>query len=158
MRPRISIRGCFRRSVGPSVRWSVGWMVGWSVTRFFSMPKMNGFLYKNHWDGPTLTLLSVLGVLNVLNLLNVLNVLYVLNGLNVLTVPNVPKDACLALFSYYQGRACTFRCIQNIFQTKNQKRFFPSTWECSLSMISLTSFLSKLYIYLFYIAQPRQHR
>ncbi len=41
------------------------------------MPKINGFLYENHWAGPTLTLVNVLDVLNVLNMLNVMNVLYI---------------------------------------------------------------------------------
>ena len=53
---------------------------------------MNHFLYENHWDSPTLTLLNVLGVLGVPNVLNVLNVLGMLN---------IPKDAsssCWASF------------------------------------------------------------
>ena len=40
---------------------------------------MNHFLYENHWDSPTLTLLNVLGVLGVPNALNVLHVVHVLN-------------------------------------------------------------------------------
>ena len=32
-----------------------------------------GFLYKDYWGGPTLTLLNVLGVLDVLDVLNKLN-------------------------------------------------------------------------------------
>ena len=48
-------------SVCPSDGPSDGWM--------FGNPKMNGFLYENHWGGPFLTLLNVLGVLTVLNVL-----------------------------------------------------------------------------------------
>ena len=49
---------------------------------FFQTLKMSRFLYENHWDSPTLTLLNMLGVLGVLNVLNVLNVLYVLHVLH----------------------------------------------------------------------------
>ena len=34
------------------------------------MLKMSGFLHKNHWDSPTLTLVNVFGVLGYLNVLN----------------------------------------------------------------------------------------
>ena len=65
---------------------SVGRMVRWSVTCLYFLLKVkNGFLYKNHRGGPTLTFLNLLGVLNVLNVLN------------------TPKDAslvCWALFSF----------------------------------------------------------
>ena len=47
------------------------------------MPKMDIFLYDNHWGSSTLTLL---------------NVLIDLNGLNVLNVPKDPSLACWALF------------------------------------------------------------
>ena len=59
-------------------------MVGWSVTRFWT--EMSRFLYKNHRDSPTLTLLNVLGVLGVLNVLNVLN---------------MPMDASLACWAFF---------------------------------------------------------
>ena len=57
------------------------------------MLKMSRFLYENHWDSPTLTLLNVLGVLGVLNVLNVLDVLHVLHVLN------IPMDASLACWA-----------------------------------------------------------
>ncbi len=57
---------------------------------FFKRPIMNQFLYENHWDSPTLTLLNVLGVLGVPNALNVLHVLHVLN---------MPMDASLACWA-----------------------------------------------------------
>ena len=66
MRPRISITG----SVRPSVRPSDGQSDGWSVTRFFLMLKMSGFLHENHWDSPVLTLVNVFGVLGYLYVLN----------------------------------------------------------------------------------------
>ena len=47
---------------------------------------MNHFLYENHWDSSTLTLLNLLGVLGVLNVLDVLHVL----------VLNMSMDALLA--------------------------------------------------------------
>ncbi len=54
---------------------------------------MNHFLYENHWDSPTLTLMNVLGVLGVPNALNVLHVLHVLHVLN------MPMDALLACWA-----------------------------------------------------------
>ena len=42
---------------------------------FFSMPKMNAFIYESHRGSSAVTLLNVLGVLN---------------------VPNMPMDASLA--------------------------------------------------------------
>ncbi len=48
---------------------------------------MNGFLHKNDWSGPSMTLLNVLCVLGVL---------YALNVLNILNVFNIPKDISLA--------------------------------------------------------------
>ena len=58
---------------------------------------MNHFLYENHWDSPTLTLLNVLGVLGVPNALNVLHVLHVLHVLN------MPMDALLACWALLSG-------------------------------------------------------
>ena len=66
---------------------------------------MSRFLYGNHRDSPTLTLLNVLGMLGVLNVLNVLNLLHALNVLHELHVLNMLNDmpmeasfACWALF------------------------------------------------------------
>ena len=73
------------------------------------MPKMSRFLYENHWDSPTLTLLNVLGVLGVLNVLNelyVLNVLNVLDVLNGLYVLYMPMDALLACWALFHFRFC----------------------------------------------------
>ena len=50
-----------------SISRLVGWLVGWSLTRFFQMLKISGFLHENHWDSPTFTLENVFGMLGVLN-------------------------------------------------------------------------------------------
>ena len=80
----VSVCRMVRLSDGPSVGWSVRQMVKSIGNLLFWRPKMDNFLYENHWGSPALTLLNVLNVVNVVNVLNVLNVLYVLN---------VPKDA-----------------------------------------------------------------
>ena len=72
---------------------------------------MNGYLYENHWGGPTFTLLKMIGVLGVLNLLSVLNVLDVLNVLNVLHVLyalNMPMDASLACWALFYSKSCFY--------------------------------------------------
>ena len=62
---------------------------------------MSRFLYENHQDSPTLTLLNVLGVLGVLNVLNVVHVLHVLYVLHVLHALNMPMDASLACWALF---------------------------------------------------------
>ena len=107
MRPRISIWGRVRRSVGRSVRPSVCPC----VTCFCLTPKMSGFLYENHSGSPTLTSLNVLGVLGVLNVHNVLSVLNVLN---------MPMDASLACWALLRfSRWFLFLTHDPITHTKN---------------------------------------
>ena len=76
--------------VCPSVCRSVCLSVGLSLCNpFFLKPYMSRFLYENHQDDPTLTLLNVLNVLRLLSVLSVLN------------VPNMPMDASLACWALF---------------------------------------------------------
>ena len=71
----------------PSVRPSDGRSVTW----FFLVPIMKGFLHESNRGGPTMALLNMLicalGVVDVLNVRNVLKVL------------NMPKDTSLATWA-----------------------------------------------------------
>ena len=131
----LSIWGCIRWSVCPSVRRSVGPSVRPSVhpsvgNSSFQMPKMSGVLCENHGHSPTLKLLNVIHALGVLTVLNVLNVL------------NKPTDTSLACWALLLKTWCwlSVKVIPHRWK-KNQEiyDYLPTSGvKCIIQAIFLT--------------------